>query len=410
MSLQKLLVVLELGGTTTNVGELVASNKKIFFKYAQEFIATQLQISPFRLPLSDGIVSAENYPFDGLFGVFNDSLPDGWGKLLLDRNLVSKGFDVNSINPLDRLAYVGKTGMGALIYQPHFETEVKINQSLELDTIASEMNSVLEGESTLIIDELYQLGGSSGGARPKIMVGYNPKTNHIIYGNQILPSGYEHWIVKFPSSFDRKDIANIEYAYHLIAKEAGIEMADCKLFEGKSGKYYFGTKRFDRIGNKKLHMHSASGLLHDNFRLSNLDYGHLMDATFRLERNVTAYEKILKLATFNLYSHNRDDHSKNFSFLMNEKGIWQLAPAYDLTFSISSHGFHSTLIAGEGKLPTKEHLLNLAKNFSMKQPNKLIDEVKESISNWGNFARQSGVGKESQKIIQKVLDTLLNDH
>jgi serine/threonine-protein kinase HipA len=400
-------VALELGGTTTNVGELVASNKKIFFKYAPEFIATHLQISPFRLPLSDAIVSANNYPFDGLFGVFSDSLPDGWGKLLLDRNLLSKGFDLNSINPLDRLAYLGKNGMGALTYQPNFETDSEINQYLELDAIATEMNLVLEGESTSIIDELYQLGGSSGGARPKIMVGYNPETNHILFGNQILPSGYEHWIIKFPSSFDRKDIANIEYAYHLMAKEAGIEMADCKLFQGKSGNYYFGTKRFDRIGNKRLHMHSASGLLHDNFRLSNLDYGHLMDATFRLERSVLAYEKILKLAAFNLYTHNRDDHSKNFSFLMNEKGIWQLAPAYDLTFSISSHGFHSTLIAGEGKSPTKEHLLNLAKNFSMKQPKKLIDEVKESISNWNYFAQQSGVSKESQRNIEKTLHTLL---
>jgi serine/threonine-protein kinase HipA len=132
-----------------------------------------------------------------------------------------------------------------------------------------------------------------------------------------------------------------------------------------------------------------------------------MDATFRLERSVLAYEKILKLAAFNLYTHNRDDHSKNFSFLMNEKGIWQLAPAYDLTFSISSHGFHSTLIAGEGKSPTKEHLLNLAKNFSMKQPKKLIDEVKESISNWNYFAQQSGVSKESQRNIEKTLHTLL---
>lgn len=409
MSLQKLSVDIEIGETLTNVGDLVTSKKIFFFKYAPEFIATQLQISPFKLPLSDKIVSTDNSPFNGLFGVFNDSLPDGWGKLLLDRSLLSKGYDLNSINPLDRLAYVGNNGMGALIYKPNFETVSEINQFLELDAIANEMHSVLEGETTSIIDELYQLGGSSGGARPKIMIGYNAITNHIIYGNEILPLGYEHWIIKFPSTLDNKDIANIEFAYHLMAKKAGIEMAECKLFQGKKGNFYFGTKRFDRIKNKKLHMHSASGLLHYNFRLSNLDYGHLMDATFRLERNVLAYEKILKLAAFNLYSHNRDDHSKNFSFLMNEKGIWQLAPAYDLTFSNSSHGLHSTMFAGESKSPSKNNLFELAKNFSMKQSKKLIDEVKESISNWSNFAKQSGVGIESQIYIQKTINSLLND-
>ncbi|MGV7105151.1 type II toxin-antitoxin system HipA family toxin [Flavobacterium sp. U410] len=407
MKIEKLSVVIDFGDTVKDVGELVISNKKIFFKYSSEFIASDLQISPFKLPLTDAIVSADNYPFEGLFGVFNDSLPDGWGKLLLDRNLLSKGIDLIQLTPLDRLAYVGTTGMGALLYKPTFEAEKNINQELDIDTIATEANLILEGETTAILEELYLLGGSSGGARPKVMVGYNPKKNHIIYGSHELPSGYEHWIIKFPSSFDRKDIANIEYAYHLMAKDAGIEMSDCKLFQSKSGKYYFGTKRFDRVENKKLHLHSASGLLHDNFRLSNLDYGHLMDATFRLERSVLGYEKILKLAAFNLYAHNRDDHSKNFSFMMDSTGNWQLAPAYDLTFSNSSHGFHSTMIAGESKSPREEHLLELAKNFSMKQPKLLIEQVKDSVSKWNKFAKESNVSYDSQTSINNTISSLL---
>jgi serine/threonine-protein kinase HipA len=407
MSISKLVVSLQLGTSNKEIGELVSDGNKIYFKYFSEFIASGIQISPFKLPLSTSIQSADILPFDGLFGVFNDSLPDGWGRLLLDRKLLSKGSSLFQITPIDRLAHVGSEGMGALVYKPSYEIENKLVQQLELDAIAKEMNLVLEGSSSDIIEELYQLGGSSGGARPKIMVGYSPEKDHIIYGNHELPIGYEHWIIKFSSSFDRIDSANIEFAYYLMAKEAGIEMAACKLFKSQSGKFFFGTKRFDRIDNNRLHMHSASGLLHDNFRLSTLDYGHLMNIAFQLEKQVDAYDKILRLATFNVFSHNRDDHSKNFSFLMNESGNWQFAPAYDLTFSNSSHGFHSTTVAGESKLPGRKQLLELAKNFSLKRPNILIEEVQFALSKWEHFSKKSDVGKQSGQLIQKTISQLL---
>ena len=184
-------------------------------------------------------------------------------------------------------------------------------------------------------------------------------------------------------------------------------MAESRLFKGKSGSYYFGTKRFDRIKNKRLHMHSASGLLHDNFRLSTLDYGYLMDAAFRLEKNVVAYETILRLASFNIFSHNRDDHSKNFSFLMNELGDWNFAPAYDLTYSDSSHGFHSTMVAGESKNPTKKHLKKLTDNFRIKKSEIIIDQVQTVLSNWTNFAKNSGVEKDSELLIKNKIAQLL---
>ena len=407
MGISKLSVALNLGEQSYNVGELITDNKKIYFKYFDDFIATGIQISPFKLPITNAIQAANEYPFDGLFGVFNDSLPDGWGKLLLDKNLTSKGISLNQITPLDRLTYIDKNGIGALSYQPTFQTNNQSLNEIELDILSTETNLILEGQSSDIIEELYNLGGSSGGARPKILVGYNQKTHQIISGTHELPEDFEHWIIKFPSSFDTPDSTNIEYAYYLMAKAAGITMADCKLFEGKSGKYYFGTKRFDRIQNKKLHLHSAAGLLHDNFRLSTLDYGHLMDAAFRLENHVNAYEKILRLATFNMYSHNRDDHSKNFSFLMNENRKWEFSPAYDLTFSNSSHGFQSTTIAGEGKSPEEKHIKILAKNFSFKPYNIIIDEVKEAVSNWKSFAKQAQVSYESEQLIYKTIETLI---
>jgi serine/threonine-protein kinase HipA len=401
--IKQLQVSLSFTDTPIPVGQMVYDKGEIFFKYDPDYIERGLEISPFKLKLSDRILKPETNIFEGLFGVFSDSLPDGWGRLLLDRTLLSKGISLNQITPLDRLAYIGSGGMGALTYSPNLNSEVQADKLLQLDKIYQEMNKVLEGTPSEIIEELFRLGGSSGGARPKIFVGYNPKTNHVIHGHSFLPKDYEHWIIKFPSSNDLPDIAQIEYAYYKMALDAGLEMAESKLFEGPSGKTYFATKRFDRIQNDRLHLHSVSGLLHDNFRYSNLDYGNIMDCAFRLENHVASYSKVLRLAAFNVYSHNRDDHSKNISFLMNAKGEWKLAPAYDLTFSNSSHGLHSTLVAGEGSAPGKQHLLELATTFEVKHPEIIINEVKSIIADWEMYAKDCGVSNDSKKQISQAM-------
>ncbi len=186
-----------------------------------------------------------------------------------------------------------------------------------------------------------------------------------------------------------------------MALDAGINMNPCKLFRTKSGNVFFGTKRFDRTTNGKLHLHSAAGLLHDNFRLSTMDYGHLMDASFRIEKDVLAHEKILRIAAFNVFSHNRDDHSKNISYLMDNQGKWQVAPAYDLTFSNSSHGFHSTMISGESEHPNKSNLLALANHFKIKDAKTIIEQVQNAISNWATYAKDAGVETESKILISK---------
>ena len=359
------------------------------------------------MPLNDSIFTASAQPFEGLFGLFSDSLPDGWGRLLLDRTLTAKGVLLQDISPLQRLSYVGLKGMGALMYRPQIETSFQETLQVELDVIAKEMNVILQGESSLAIDELYEMGGSSGGARPKILVGYHPKTQHLIHENESLPEGYEHWLIKFPSSNDRTDSAQIEYAYYKMALKAGIAMNPSKLFTTATGKLFFGTKRFDRTEQGRLHMHSAAGMLNDNFRYSTMDYGNLMDATFRLERDVAGHEKILRLAAFNVYVHNRDDHSKNISYLMDSKGNWQLAPAYDLTYSNSSHGMHSTTVAREGIHPGKSHLLELAKEFRMKNGALIIEQVADAVSQWKSFAKEAAVTAESLDIIEKkILGTL----
>lgn len=401
--IQKVIVSINFGNKEQQVGELIQEGKNIYFKYYTEFITTGIELSPFQLPLKDSIYTAPNQPFEGLFGIFSDSLPDGWGRLLLDRTLTAKGVLLQDITPLQRLSYVGLKGMGALIYRPQIETSFQETLQIELDAIAKEMSIILQGDSSLAIDELYEMGGSSGGARPKILVGYHPKTQHLIHGTESLPKGYEQWLIKFPSSNDRADSAEIEYAYHKMAIASGIAMNPCALFKTASGKVFFGTKRFDRTEDGRLHLHSAAGMLNDNFRYSTMDYGNLMDATFRLERDVAGHEKILRIAAFNVFVHNRDDHSKNISYLMDSAGNWQLAPAYDLTYSNSSHGMHSTTVAREGIHPGKSHLLELAKEFRMKNGALIIEQVTDAVSQWKSDAKDAGVTNESMSLIEKKI-------
>jgi serine/threonine-protein kinase HipA len=406
IGIDKLFVSILLEGNEIDVGELVLSNGKIYFKFHPDYLNNDFNLSPIRLPFTGDIVSADREPFEGLYGVFNDSLPDGWGRLLLDRSLSAKGINIARITPLDRLAFVGSTGMGALVYKPGIEPAQTTSPIPELDILATEMTRILQGTSSEIIEELLILGGSSGGARPKIFVGYNPHTGDLVYGIDDIPEGYEEWIIKFPSSSDNREIANIEFAYHKMALLAGIEMSECSLFKGKSGKEYFGTKRFDRTEGKRLHVHTASGIMQDNFRMSTMDYGHLMDCAFRLEKHVKAYEKVFRLAVFNVYSHNRDDHSKNFSFLMNAKGEWQFAPAYDLTFSYSNYGLHSTMVAGESQNPGRKELMKLASHFGLKNADSIIEEIHEALNQWESIADECDVSKENRKSIHKILGKL----
>ena len=373
------------------MGRLALKDRKIFFEYDPEFIKTGLELSPFKLPLKSGVISSNDPTFETLFGVFNDSLPDGWGRVLLDRKLMSLGLNPSTLSPLDRLCFVGKHGMGALIYEPENSREPCF-QHEGLDEIEEEIRVFQEQDDDRFVDDLLSLGGSSAGARPKILIQVEARD----------------WIIKFRSFMDPKDIGNIEYAYHLMATDAKLNVPKAKLFPSHKGSGYFGVQRFDRSGSKRLHMHTLSGLLHVDHREPSLDYETIMKATLWLTRDVAQAEKQFRAAVFNMLSHNRDDHSKNFSFLMDEKGTWAVSPAYDLTFSSGPGGEHCTMMMGEGKNPNLSHVLKLARLGSIKKPKALeiIDEVASAISKWDKFAKDAGVSKTSQTLIQKTLNTI----
>ena len=334
------------------VGTLAKTPERVVaFEYDSDWLSNGFSISPFSLPLIKKVFIPKYEPFGGLFGVFNDSLPDGWGRLLVDRLFLKNKINPAEIDNLNRLAVVQESGMGALTYKPEHRFEAE-NSIADYDILAQECSKILESQNSDNLDELFQLGGSSGGARPKILISIDN----------------EDWIIKFPSSSDSKNIGEKEYQYSLCAKDCGINMTETRLFPSKICSGYFGIKRFDRKNGKKVHMVSASGLLETSHRLPSLDYNTLMKLTLELTRNYQDIEQLFKLMCFNVFAHNRDDHSKNFSFLYDDtKKEWHLSPAYDLTYSYSFNGEHATTINGEGKNPTLDDILAVAKNIGLKE-------------------------------------------
>lgn len=357
------------------MGRLLYQNRKIFFEYDAAFMKLGLELSPFQLPLKSGVIESKDRVFEGLFGVFYDSLPDGWGRLLLDRKLVKVGLNPARLSPLDRLSFVGGQGMGALTYEPEDPRPASDLKS-DFDEIDNEIQLTLS-ESDLYVEDLLALGGSSGGARPKVL----------------LPIDGQDWLIKFRSHLDPHDIGAIEYAYHLMAKQAGLTLPEAKLFPSRKNLGYFGVKRFDRQGGKRTHMHTIAGLLHADHRVPALDYESIMKATLYLTKDMRQCEIQFRNAVFNVLSHNRDDHSKNFSFLMDGQGNWIVSPAYDLTFSSGPAGEHSTMIMGEGRSPRRDHLLKLAKLCNIKQDTALeiMHQVSMAIQHWDDFAHEAGV-------------------
>lgn len=403
MSIKTVNVFLYQNDSKLSVGKLAYKERVIYFEYDKEFLKSAIELSPYKLPLKSGVHVCEDRLFEGLFGVFADSMPDGWGRLLLDRHLMSQGLKFSEITPLDRLSYVGPFGIGALSYEPVYEDIRVETENIILDKLANSSLEILKGTSGEFLDTLLAIGGSSSGARPKIMVQINQE-NAILHANQKLQPEYEHYLVKFPSVTDSKDIGMLEYIYSLMAHDAKIDMPDTKLLHGKLNSY-FAVKRFDRVGDYRVHMHSVAGLVHSDFRLPSVDYDDLLALTLHLTKDVNEQLKMFRLACFNLFTHNRDDHAKNFSFIL-EKNNWKLSPAYDLTFSYGPGGEHSTTYLGEGKNPTSEHLKKLAKKHSIKDADRIINEIKSVVGNFENYAKRVGLSDTLYKDVSSNIKAL----
>lgn len=385
------------------LGRLDDSSRHIVFQYSPGFLQTGIPVSPLMLPLVPGPTPGDFALFEGLPGLCNDSLPDGWGKLLVDRQLQKLGIDQLTITPLQRLAIVGTRAMGALEYEPVWE-ELDTKGREKRDAVLSEetlarlaaaSRVVLAREVSEVLDELWAHDGSSTGARPKIVVLVSANRCHVIQDTAAAPApapapapdGYEPWIIKFPSSSDAPDVGAVEYAYSLRARAAGRDMPPTCLFPSRRGEGYFGVRRFDRWVSpqtgeiQKVHMHTASGLLNASFRIPSLDYENLLQLTTVLTRDEREVRKMARLMIFNVKAGNRDDHAKNFSFLLDRDLAWRLSPAYDLTPSRRINGEHTAMVNGKGSDITDDDLIMTAGTAGIpaEETRRMYEEVAEAL-------------------------------
>ena len=393
--------------SSVKVGTLAQRKHKLFFEYDAGWLERGLELSPFTLPAKPGLLEHTDRQFGPLFGLFDDSLPDGWGLLLIDRYFRKLGMEPSAIGLLERLAYLNTRTMGALTYHPPADRKDSAATIFELHELARQSQEIYAGQARDVLPELLRAGGSPGGARPKILVGYNPVTGEIISGEDNLPAGFEHWIVKFSAKEDAADAGPVEYAYSLMAQASGIDMPETRLFKTSQGDRFFGVKRFDRAaGNRRFHVHTFGNLIHANFRIPSCDYADLLKATTILTRNHTDVLRAFRLMAFNVQAHNRDDHAKNFAFFLDDTtGLWSLSPTYDLTYTTGPGGEHTTTVNGEGKAPDRDHMLQLARQFDIAttDANSIIDEVFATIAQWPTFAAQAAVPQQAAMTISKKI-------
>ena len=405
------------------------NNGLIGFQYDEAFITSGIEVSPLKMPLSTRTYSFPALPeqtFKGLPGMVADSLPDKFGNIIIQKYLKSLGREEDSLSVIERLCYTGKRGMGALEYEPDIDIGC-VSNKIDIDAltklaaeILSERESFRIKHDDQMIAQLMQSSSSVGGARAKTLIAWNPKTDEIRSGQINAGAGYEYWLFKFDNIKDNKDkdiepddgeYTKIEYAYYLMAKASGIEMTDCRLYK-KNGLSHFMTKRFDRIGEKgeKLHMQSLCALAHMDF---NMPRAYSYNEAFRVMRDLRLphhdFVQLYKRMIFNEYAKNYDDHTKNIAFLMDKKGVWSLAPAFDMTFSYRKDSIwvceHQMLINGKSTDIKKDDLLAAAIDAGIKKGEAAAyeEQVLNAISKWLSFAETAGVSEEKAEKIKKQL-------
>jgi len=398
-------------GVLVPVGRLALTRTEVAFEYAPTLAQTPLVLSPlFDSPSTTGLIYPTNAPhFHGLSGVFAHSLPDAWGEMLVRRRAEREGIPYTSLTALDQLAIVGRRGPGALVYAPEITKDDDAH--IDLDALAASAIEVLEGKETAAIEQLERLGGSSGGARPKALVGMNA-AGQFVAGDADLPEGFSHWIIKFRSSAnDLEDIGALEATYADMARAAGLPMSATRLIEGKRGRY-FATERFDRLnGNRRLHMISAAALLDVPWHEPTMGYGELMKLSRRMTGSEAAVDDMYRRMVFNVLAHNRDDHANQHAFLMDEHGGWTLAPTFDLTYSRGpGTGEHYMDVVGHGGDDITRSTFEMAANaqgIKTSQAAEIIDAVSTVVNDFAVFANtydlKQSILKEIDRDLQRGL-------
>lgn len=425
--MNELIVDVKLWGQ--NVGSLYWDKdaNSAVFDYERKFIRSGLDISPIVMPINRysgepyQFLENRNNCFKGLPGLFADSLPDAFGNQIINEWFASRGLSGEEITPLDRLCYVGQRAMGALEFEPSEEIEGFNESSIlhiqELTNLAKSVfadrerfQAKLNQEDKKIL-EILKVGTSAGGAKPKAIIAYNDITGEVRSGQVQAPDGFSYWLLKFDGgtysehseiSDNPQGIGNIEYAYYLMAKNCGIDMMKCRLLtEGES--HHFMTKRFDRSeSGDKIHVQTLAGIAHYD-----RDQRHSYEEAFRIMRAMKLsypdQEQLYRRMVFNVMTRNHDDHTKNFSFLMNKSGKWEFAPAYDLCYSYTPGGKwtsrHQLSLNGKQDNFTREDLIIVAENMGIRNSKTIIDQIQDTVGAWKDYAKEGGVNEKHSKVI-----------
>lgn len=401
--MRKLNVIYAGWGERWLLGTLAEGGRRLLFEYSPRARREGLELSPLRVPLAQpGAVTGEPF-FMGLPGFIVDALPDGWGLLLMDRAFRRAGRPRERISPLDRLAFIGERAMGALTFEPA-EPATLDEDDLALSQLAREAALVLASErADEALRHLLLLGGSPQGARPKVLVDIDPLSGRVSAG--VPRPAAVPWLVKFPAAGEHREVCAIEALYAQVARHGDVAIPETRFFPLSGRHSAFGARRFDRAEGLRVPMLSLSAALHVDHRLPALDYETLLRLTRRLTGDEREVLKAFERCVFNVLMHNRDDHSRNFAFLLGSDRRWRLAPAFDLTFCEGPGGEHSTTVAGEGRAPGRPHLLEVARRGGLpaKAAAAAIDRLREAVGAFDTLAAQFPIRKSRLAAIRRVL-------
>lgn len=410
-------IIAKLYGHT--VGTLLYDGRTVYFEYDPLFRKSGLEISPHKLALdtlSGAYTNTDTSYFQGIAGVFHDSLPDKFGMKVIDRYYEEKGRSITDVNLLMRLSYIGSRGMGALEYEPSDQPQFADQKAeiMDLRQMYLDAQVIIKGEQGGVLHHIatfMENAASPGGAQPKASIGWNPQTKEIISGAQLgIPEGFEHWLVKFSKSDQlgrALDFTKLEYLYMQMAKEIGINVPQTEmLFDGKD--WHYAIKRFDRVEGKKIHMHTLAGLTHIDFN----EPGHYSYEEFwrigrALTRDNSINLEIFKRAIFNVIARNQDDHAKNSSFLMDESGRWSLSPAYDITFANGEKYTANHQMSTNAKLSdfTLTDLVTFGNKLGINESTlkEIIQQTIEVLSTFSKRAREIEIRDDLIRVVETGL-------
>jgi serine/threonine-protein kinase HipA len=421
----------QLWGRTIGAVSLEEGRDVAAFEYDPEFVGSGIQLSPLVMPLGRRVHQFPELPrntFHGLPGLLADSLPDKFGNALIDAWLATQGRTPESFSAVERLCYTGTRGMGALEFAPVLGPKPRKASKLEVDALLRLAGEVLTHRGRLqghlhaagkakALRDILTVGTSAGGARAKAVIAWNPQTHEVRSGQITAGDGFEHWLLKFDGVAGNRDkerddptgYGAVEFAYHRMAKAAGITMSECRLLE-ENGRRHFMTRRFDRLaGGEKLHLQSLCALAHFDFNQAGAyGYEQALLAIRRLQLPMSAVEEQFRRMVFNLVARNQDDHVKNIAFLMNPLGEWSLAPAFDVTYSYNPAGAwtgtHQMTLNGKRDGFTREDFVQCARSALMKRGRAatILEEVQATVERWPEFAAEAGVPDGWRDKIQKT--------